>query len=76
MYVRKGEIVGLAGLVGAGKTELCKTIFGAYHKSGGTLTLNGKELKIKNPSDAVKTELRWCLKRDVKRGACCRNSNI
>ena len=57
MYVRKGEIVGLAGLVGAGKTELCKTIFGAYHKSGGTLTLNGRELKIKNPSDAVKNRI-------------------
>ena len=55
--IRKGEIVGLAGLVGAGKTELCKTIFGAYHKSGGTLTLNGKELKIKNPSDAVKNRI-------------------
>ena len=57
MYVRKGEIVGLAGLVGAGKTELCKTIFGAYRKSGGTITLNGKELKIKNPSDAVKNRI-------------------
>ena len=39
------------------KTELCKTIFGAYHKSGGTLTLNGRELKIKNPSDAVKNRI-------------------
>ena len=55
--LRRGEILGFAGLVGAGKTELCKTIFGAYHKSGGTLTLNGRELKIKNPSDAVKNRI-------------------
>lgn len=57
MYVRKGEIVGLAGLVGGGKTELCKTIFGAYHKSSGSVSLNGKELKIKNPTDAVKNRI-------------------
>lgn len=57
MYVRKGEIVGLAGLVGGGKTELCKTIFGAYKKSGGTVTLNGRELHIKTPSDAVKNRI-------------------
>ena len=57
LYVRKGEIVGLAGLVGGGKTELCKTLFGAFKKSGGTITLNGNELKIGNPSDAVKQGL-------------------
>ena len=57
LYVRKGEIVGVAGLVGAGKSELCKTLFGALKKSGGTITLNGKELKIKNPSDAVKNRI-------------------
>ncbi len=57
LYVRKGEIVGLAGLVGGGKTELCKTLFGDYKKSSGTITLDGKELKFKNPSDAVKAGL-------------------
>ena len=57
MYVRKGEIVGLAGLVGGGKTELCKTIFGAYKKKSGTIILNGKELKIKKPTDAVKNRI-------------------
>lgn len=56
-YVRKGEIVGIAGLVGAGKSELCKTLFGGYKKTGGTITVNGKELKIKNPSDAVKNRM-------------------
>ena len=53
--VRRGEIVGIAGLVGAGKSELCKTIFGGRRKTAGTLTLNGKELKINTPSDAVKS---------------------
>ena len=56
-YVRKGEVVGIAGLVGAGKSELCKTLFGALKKSSGTITLNGKELKIRNPSDAVRNRL-------------------
>ena len=51
--VRKGEIVGIAGLVGAGKSELCKTIFGALKKTGGNVYLNNKELNINIPSDAV-----------------------
>ncbi len=57
LYIRKGEIVGLAGLVGGGKTELCKTIFGAYKKSSGKIILNGKELKINIPTDAVKNRI-------------------
>ncbi|MCI6795488.1 MAG: sugar ABC transporter ATP-binding protein [Lachnospiraceae bacterium] len=54
LHIRKGEIVGIAGLVGAGKSELCKTIFGAYKKTEGSIELNGRVLKIKNPSDAVR----------------------
>lgn len=57
MYVRKGEIVGLAGLVGGGKTELCKTLFGAYRKASGKIILNGKELNLKTPTDAVKNRI-------------------
>lgn len=53
LHVRKGEIVGIAGLVGAGKTELCKTIFGANKKKSGQIILNGKELHINDPSEAV-----------------------
>ena len=56
-YVRKGEIVGIAGLVGAGKSELCKTIFGSYKKTGGSIILDGKELKIGNPAQAVKNRI-------------------
>lgn len=57
LYSRRGEIVGIAGLVGAGKSELCKTIFGAYPKTSGSVFLNGKELSLKNPSLAVKNRI-------------------
>ncbi len=55
MNIKRGEIVGIAGLVGAGKTELCKTLFGAFKQSSGTIKLNGKTIKYKNPSEAVKS---------------------
>lgn len=57
IQVRKGEIVGISGLVGAGKSELCKTIFGARKKKCGQVLLNGKELKIKSPTEAVRNKI-------------------
>lgn len=54
LYVRKGEIVGIAGLVGAGKTELCKALFGASATTAGVVLVNGKKLRIRSPHDAVK----------------------
>lgn len=54
LTVSTGEIVGVTGLVGAGKTELCKTIFGAYSIESGEIFLNGKQLKIREPHEAVK----------------------
>ena len=56
IQVKCGE-VGIAGLVGAGKSELCKTIFGAYRKTGGKVLLKGRELKISNPSGAVRNRM-------------------
>lgn len=53
-HIRKGEIVGLAGLVGAGKTELCRAVFGASSTSTGEISLNGKRLRISSPHDAVR----------------------
>lgn len=52
-YARYGEIVGFAGLVGAGRTELMKTIFGAFQKSGGEIYLDGQNIEIKRPQDAI-----------------------
>lgn len=57
LHVKEGEIVGIAGLVGAGKTELCKTLFGAYRTSGGEMRLKGKKIQPKNPSYAVEAGL-------------------
>jgi len=48
----KGEILGLAGLMGSGRTEILRAIFGLDKKSSGSVLLNGAELSIKNPRDA------------------------
>lgn len=57
LQVRSGEIVGIAGLVGAGKTELCKTIFGAYPHGSGAVKLNAKNITPKTPTQGVKNGL-------------------
>lgn len=49
-----GEILGISGLVGAGKTELCKALFGVTPISSGEIIVKGKSLRIKNPHEAVK----------------------
>ncbi|PKG50888.1 MULTISPECIES: sugar ABC transporter ATP-binding protein [Olleya] len=51
--VRPGEVLGIAGLGGSGRTETAKLIFGADKKKSGTLILNGKEIKTKSPVDAA-----------------------
>lgn len=48
-----GEILALAGLVGAGRTEISRLIFGADRKTGGEVLLNGRKLEINSPSDAI-----------------------
>lgn len=73
-YVNKGEIVGIAGLVGAGKSELCKLIFGAYKKTEGKVFLNGRELKINNPSDAVKNGIAFVPEERRKEGVLIHES--
>jgi ribose transport system ATP-binding protein len=51
---RSGEVLGLAGLVGAGRTELARLIFGADPRTSGTVRLDGKEIDVKEPLDAIK----------------------
>jgi len=51
--IRKGEILGLAGLVGAGRSELAMTIFGIVHSLGGEIVVDNNAIRIKSPKDAI-----------------------
>lgn len=51
--LRKGEILGVYGLIGAGRSELCQAIFGITLAKAGTLELNGSEITIRDTSDAI-----------------------
>ena len=52
-HIQAGEVVGFAGLVGAGRTELAKIIFGDMKKNSGKVILEGQEVNIRNANDAI-----------------------
>jgi ABC-type sugar transport system ATPase subunit len=52
--LRSGEILGVAGLVGAGRTEMARAIFGADARDGGDVLLAGRPLDVRTPSDAIR----------------------
>jgi rhamnose transport system ATP-binding protein len=51
--LRRGEILGLYGLVGAGRSELCQALFGITHASAGNVALEGRPIVIRSPVDAI-----------------------
>nr|WP_325255332.1 sugar ABC transporter ATP-binding protein [uncultured Oscillibacter sp.] len=55
--VHAGEIVGFAGLVGSGRSELMESLFGYRRKSAGTVTIGGRQVEIKKPKDAIRSGL-------------------
>lgn len=55
--LRGGEIVGMAGLVGAGRTELAEALFGIRHITGGTVRLDGQPVAVRHPKQAVEAGL-------------------
>jgi ABC-type sugar transport system ATPase subunit len=79
--VREGEIFGLAGLVGAGRSEVVETIFGIRKKTAGSILIKGKEVTINKPSDAIKHRIAL-ITEDRKRsglnqkGSVCENITI
>ncbi len=66
----KGEILGFAGLMGAGRTETMRLVCGADRKDAGVIRVNGKEVRINTPKDAVKVGIGY-LSEDRKRYGLC-----
>lgn len=64
--LRRGEILGFSGLMGAGRTEVARAIYGADPIDGGEIFINGEKVKIKTPEDAVKRGICY-LSEDRKR---------
>ncbi|MBR1874240.1 MAG: sugar ABC transporter ATP-binding protein [Eubacterium sp.] len=58
-YIKKGEVNGFTGLLGSGRSESVRAVFGADRVIGGTVKKNGKEVKIKKPIDAMKNGIAY-----------------
>ncbi len=70
--LHKGEVLGIAGLMGAGRTELARAIFGADQKDEGQVFLEGKEIAISSPLEAIKAGVAY-LSEDRKRDGLALN---
>lgn len=73
--LKRGEILGFSGLVGAGRTELMRVIFGADRKLTGITYVNGKEVIIKSPQDAIRKGI-GLIPEDRKVQGCFMNNTI
>ncbi|PDT49905.1 sugar ABC transporter ATP-binding protein [Sinorhizobium fredii] len=67
--VRAGEILGVAGLVGSGRSNVAETLFGVTPASSGTIAIDGKELVIDNPNTAIRNRMAF-LTEDRKDTGC------
>ena len=73
--LRKGEILGFSGLIGAGRTETARAIFGADEIQSGTIEINGVPARINSPQDAVQNGIGY-LSEDRKRYGLAVNLNV
>jgi ribose transport system ATP-binding protein len=73
--LRRGEIVGLAGLVGSGRTELARTIFGIDRPLDGTMEIGGHRLTVKSPRDAIAQGI-YLIPEDRKRAGLILEDDI
>ena len=74
-HLKKGEILGFSGLMGAGRTETMRLLCGADSMDSGTIKINGQPVRIKTPKDAVKHGIGY-LSEDRKRFGLCLNLSI
>ncbi len=72
---RRGEILGFAGLMGAGRTEIMETIMGIRKADGGTIKVDGKPVQIKNTGSAIKNGLAF-LTEDRRKDGCFLEANV
>lgn len=68
LVIRKGEVIGLTGLLGSGRSELVRAIYGADRADSGTLRVKGKEVKINKPLDAMKLGMAYLPEDRKKEG--------
>jgi len=73
--LHRGEILGFAGLMGAGRTEVAETIFGIRPATGGEIYVDGKKANIHSPKDAIKLKLAM-LTEDRRSTGCILNSQV
>ncbi len=66
---KKGEILGFAGLMGAGRTEVVETLFGVNQKDSGEVFIDGKKVEINSPADAIKNKI--ALLTEDRKGSGC-----
>ena len=68
LTINKGEVIGLTGLLGSGRSELVRAIYGADKATGGKLKVKGKEVKINQPLDAMKNGMAYLPEDRKKEG--------
>ncbi|NTV88754.1 MAG: sugar ABC transporter ATP-binding protein [Clostridiales bacterium] len=73
--LKKGEILGIAGLVGSGRTELAMVIFGAARLEGGAVYINGRKAKISSPEDAIRNKI-GLIPEDRKNFGCLQDAEV
>ena len=66
--LHEGEILGVAGLMGSGRTELAKTIYGFYKMTSGSILIGGKEVKINSPEEGLKNKIAYVPEDRKKEG--------
>ena len=72
--VRRGEILGFAGMVGSGRSELMDVVFGAAPKESGSISIEGKEVNISSPTEAIKHKMCYITENRQKTGLFLKQS--